>query len=178
MKSRTARFAAAFLLTALPVAPAFAERGAHGRRFAGGPPLDGERIERLAGHQAERLTRTLDLTPAQQVTLGRLQEQLEATVRPLADEMRGAHERLRTLLDATSPDPAAVGTQAIAIDRARDGMRAARERFETDFAATLTETQRAAYRILQEARPGPGFGDHRGRGPGGRGWSDDDGPED
>ena len=83
--------------------------------------------------------------------------------------MRAAHQQLRTLLDADSPDPAAVGTQAIAIDQARDGMRAARERFETDFTATLTETQRAIYQALQEERPGRGpFRGHRGhRGPGG-----------
>lgn len=179
MMPRTARLLSTFLLAALPVAPLLAERGPHGRPFAGGgPPKDGERMDRLAEHQAERLTRTLDLTPAQQVTLGRLQEQLEASVRPLADSMRGAHEQLRTLLDATTPDPAAVGTQAIAIDRARDAMRAAWEDFESDFTASLSETQRAAYRVLQETRPGPRFGGHRGRGPGGPGGPDDEGPED
>ena len=64
--------------------------------------------------------------------------------------MRTAHQQLRTLLDADTPDPAAVGTQAIAIDQARDEMRVAWERFETDFTATLTETQRAIYQALRE----------------------------
>lgn len=178
MKLGTARFLPALLLASLPLAPLSAERGPHGRPFAGGPPMDDQRIDRLAEHQAERLTRSLDLTPAQQVTLGRLQEQLESAVRPLAASMRSAHEQLRTLLDATSPDPAAVGTQAIAIDRARDGMRAAWDNFEADFTASLTETQRAAYRVLQETRPGRGFfGGHRG-GPEGPDGPGGDGPED
>lgn len=179
MSPRTARFLPALLLATLPLAPLSAERGPHGRPFAGGgPPMDGERMERLAEHQAERLTRSLALTPEQQVSLGRLQDQLEAAVRPLAESMRSAHGQLRTLLDAATPDPAAVGTQAIAIDRARTGMRAAWERFETAFTASLSETQRAAYRVLQETRPGHGpFGGRRG-GPGGPDGPEDDGPED
>ena len=181
MLPRTARFLPALLLATLPLAPLFAERGPHGRPFAGGPPMDSERMDRLAEHQAERLTRTLDLTPAQQVTLGRLQEQLETAVRPLAQSMHSAHEQLRALLDTAAPDPAAVGTQAIAIDRARDGMRAAWDRFEADFTASLSETQRAAYRVLQETRPGRGlFGGRRGGpdGPDGPDGSEGEGPED
>ena len=183
MTSRTSRLLPAFLpailLAVLPLAPLLAERGPQGRPFGGdGPPLDGERMERLAEHQAERLTRALDLTPEQQVTLGRLQDQLEAALRPLGESMRAAHQQLRTLLDAENPVPAAVGTQAIAIDRARDAMRAAWTRFETDFKASLGESQRSAYRVLQETRPGFGFGGHRGRGRGGPGEAEDDGPED
>jgi Spy/CpxP family protein refolding chaperone len=111
-----------------------------------------ERIERLTERHAERLTRALDLTAAQQTTLARLQDELEATLRPLSGEMRAAHETLRTLLDASSPDALAVGTQAIALDRARDRMHAARERFETELAAALTEAQRTTFRALQELR--------------------------
>ena len=178
MKPRTTRFLPALLLAALPLAPLLAERGPHGRPFGGdGPPMDGERMERLAEHQAERLTRALALTPEQQVTLGRLQDQLEAAVRPLGETMRTAHRQLRTLLDAETPDPAAVGTQAIAIDRARDAMRAAWDRFEADLQGSLTESQRAAYRVLQESRPGRGFGGHRGRGPGGPLGADEDDSE-
>ncbi len=106
--------------------------------------------------------------------LRRHRDELEATVGPLADGMRAAHQQLRTLLDEPSPEPVAVGTQAIVIDQARDGMRAAKERFDTDFTAILTETQRAIYQALQEARPDRGgFSGHRGRrgssGPGGPG---------
>ncbi len=175
MIRKSSRLLTALLLAATPlalVAPLAAAGGPHGRPGTGGGPLlDEGRMDRLAEHQAERLTRALDLTAAQQTTLARLQGELEATLRPLAEGMRAAHQELRTLLDAPSPDPAAVGTQAITIDRARDSMRAGWERFETDFAATLTESQRSAYRILQASRPERGpLGKHRGsRGAGGPG---------
>ena len=176
MNRQPNRLIPALLLAALPLAPLFAAGGPHGRSFAGpcggdGPFFDEERMERRAEHQAERLTRALDLTPEQQVTLTRLQDQLEATVGPLADSMHAAHQQLRTLLEAAAPDPAAVGTQAIAIDQARDEMRVAWERFETDFTATLTETQRAIYQALREERHDRGpFRGHRGQGgPGGPG---------
>lgn len=172
MNRQPNRLIPALLLAALPLAPLFAAGGPQGRPFAGpcggdGQFFDDQCMERRAEHQAERLTRALDLTPEQQVTLARLQDELEATVGPLADGMRAAHQQLRTLLDAPSPDPTAVGTQAIAIDQARDGMRAARESFETEFTAILTDTQRAIYQALQEERPGRrGFGGHRGQGGG------------
>lgn len=176
MNRKPARLIPALLLAALPLTPLFAAGGPHGRSFAGpfagdGPFFDEESMGRRAEHQAERLTRALDLTAEQQVTLGRLQQELEATVQPLAAGMRTAHQQLRTLLDADSPDPAAVGTQAIAIDQARDEMRVAWERFETDFTATLTETQRAIYQALREERHDRGpFRGHRGQGgPGGPG---------
>lgn len=173
MIHKPTRLLIALLLAATPIAlgaPLVAAGGPHGRPGAdGGPILDEGRMDRLAEHQAERLTRALDLTAAQQTTLARLQAELEATLRPLAEGMRTAHQELRTLLDGDSPDPAAVGAQAIAIDRARDSMRAGWESFETTFAAILTESQRAAFRVLQETRPEHGpFGEHRGpRGAGG-----------
>ncbi len=179
MNRQTHRLIPALLLASLPLAPLFAAGGPGGRPFAGacggdGMFFDDQCMERRAEHQAERLTRALDLTPDQQVILTRLQDELEATVGPLADGMRAAHQQLRTLLDEPSPEPVAVGTQAIVIDQARDGMRAAKERFDTDFTAILTETQRAIYQALQEARPDRGgFSGHRGRrgssGPGGPG---------
>lgn len=173
MIPRPARFLSALVLTALPLAPLLAAGGPpHGRPGAGGGPFcDQERMERRAEHQAERLTRVLDLTPAQQVTLGGLQDELEVAIEPLAERMRTAHQQLQTLLDAASPDPAAAGTQVIAVDQARDAMGAAWERFETDFTAILTADQRAAYRVLQEARPdrGRSRGSHGRGGPGGHG---------
>ena len=116
MTRKSTRLILTLALAVLPLAPLSAAGGPpHGRPFAGdGPFFDDERMERRAEHQAERLTRALDLTSEQQVTLGRLQQELETTVQPLAAGMRTAHQQLRTLLDADSPDPAAVGTQAIA----------------------------------------------------------------
>ncbi|MEO8276365.1 MAG: periplasmic heavy metal sensor [Thermoanaerobaculia bacterium] len=153
------------LLFGVAATPLLAHGSAHGRpQRGGGALLDDDRMDRMAEHNAERLTRALDLTSAQQTTLDRLQNELEATVRPLAVTMRTARDEMQRLLDTASPDPAAVGTQAIAMDHARDGMKAAREKFEADFAAGLTETQRATFHALQELRPdGERFGrDFRG----------------
>jgi Spy/CpxP family protein refolding chaperone len=164
MSRNKTRILPALALAVLPLAPLFATgaSGATRDRSHGSdrPYFDDDRMERRAEHQAERLTRALDLTPEQQVTLGRLQAALENAISPLGDEMRSAHQQLRTLHDTANPEPVAVGNQAIAMDRARDGMRSAWERFETDFAAILSETQRAAYRAIQETRPDRGrFGD-------------------
>jgi Spy/CpxP family protein refolding chaperone len=184
MRHRSPRFLPAVLLASLSLQPLLADRGPRAPRHGGdGPPFDESRIDRLAEHQAERLTRALDLSPEQQATLGRLQSQLESSLRPLGETARTAREQLRTLLAANSPDPAAVGAQAIALDRSRDALHDAWERFETDFMASLSPTQRAAYRVLKESRPGPrGFGGHRDgrrhRGPGGPDRPGDDGPED
>ncbi|MBP9147015.1 MAG: hypothetical protein KBI44_21265, partial [Thermoanaerobaculia bacterium] len=74
MNHQPNRILPALLLAALPFAPLFAAGGAHGGPFAGhgggdGPYFDDERMERRAEHQAERLTRALDLTSEQQATL-------------------------------------------------------------------------------------------------------------
>ena len=109
----TASLVAATLFA--PITPLVAGEGPHGRPFAGGgaPILDEERMDRIAEHQAERLTRALDLTAEQQTELARFQDKLEATIRPYAEGMRTAHQLLRTLLDAASPDPAAVASAAV-----------------------------------------------------------------
>ena len=65
----------------------------------------------------------------------------------------GQEVELGTLLDATNPDPAAVGAQAIAMHRSREAIRAAHDTFEDGIVAMLTETQRAQYEALREARP-------------------------
>ena len=93
MNRKPNRLIPALLLAALPCAPLLAGGGPHGRSFTGpcgddGPLFDDACLERRAEHQAERLTRALDLTPEQQVALGRLQDDLQVAIEPLADGMR------------------------------------------------------------------------------------------
>lgn len=157
---RTMRSAVAALsLAALAAAPTFADRG------PGGPPhgeLDGAFGERLAERHAERLTRALDLSEAQQETLAALQQSFGETVRPIVESMRATREELESLLAAARPDAAAVGAKAIALHQAKESMRAAHETFEAGIESMLTETQRAQFEALQEARPERGrFGRHR-----------------
>lgn len=119
----------------------------------------------LAERQSERLTRALDLTAAQQATLAELQADFGDTIRPLFESTRDLKDELAALLESADPDAAAVGARAIALHQAKEAMKAAHERFESDIAAMLTETQRAQYEALREARPGRGpWGrHHRGR---------------
>jgi Spy/CpxP family protein refolding chaperone len=160
---------AALTLATLAAAPALADhRGPGDRRF------DGELGEHLAERHSERLTRALDLTAAQQTTLEALQTTLRDTIRPLFDSMRDTRDELEALLDAENPDPAAVGTKAIALHQAKQAMKSAHDTFEAGIVGMLNETQRAQYEALRDARgdrddrghgPFHGFGDgHRGRG--------------
>jgi len=156
----------ALTLAALLAAPALAGRGAGGpphERFHGGfeGGFDSEAGERMAARHAERLTRALDLTEAQQATLETLQATFGDTVRPIFESMRTAREELETLLDAENPDPATVGSKAIAMHQSRTAMKSAHETFEEGIVAMLTETQRAQYEALRDARPERGrFGRH------------------
>lgn len=157
----------AFALATLLAAPTFAGR-------PGGPPppppdeLDGPAGEvgaRMAERQAERLTRALDLTAAQQATLADLQATFGDAIRPLLDSMRATRDELAALLDAANPDAAAVGAKAIALHQAKEALKGAHEAFEAGIIAMLTETQRAQYEALQDARPDRGhrLREHRGR---------------
>jgi Spy/CpxP family protein refolding chaperone len=124
--------------------------------------------ERLEMH-AERLAAALDLTDAQRASFEALREQHLAAVRPKHEQMRAAHQALRELLEAASPDAAAVGAEAIEIHRLRGELAALRERFDSDFRATLTEAQRLALDAVRETRPGHGMRGRFGSGPGGPG---------
>jgi Spy/CpxP family protein refolding chaperone len=156
------KLASAVAFAALLAAPAFAGRP------TGAPPEEfdrhaerGEFGERIAERHAERLTRALDLTEAQQATLESLQTTLGDAIRPILDSMRAGREELEALLDTENPDATAVGTKAIELHRAKRSMKSAHERFETDLVAMLTETQRSQYEALRDARPRRG--DHGGR---------------
>jgi Spy/CpxP family protein refolding chaperone len=141
----------AFALAAVLVAPAFAGRpgGARGDDFR----RDSEEFgEKMAERHAERLTRALDLSDAQQATLATLQESFGEAVRPLFTSMRESRDQMETLLDQANPDPAEVGTRAIALHRAKQSMKAAQEKLESDIEAMLDDTQRAQFQALRDAR--------------------------
>jgi len=133
-------------LAALLAAPAIA--GGHRRDFRGGDDF----AERMGDRHAERLTRALDLTDAQQQELDRLQDQLGDALRPLFDTMRDNRRALEELLESADPDPAAVGAKAIELHRAKQQMKGAHESFENGIVAMLNETQRAQFEALREAR--------------------------
>lgn len=163
---------ATLALASLLTVPVFAgnHRGPGGphhdkfHRFHGGDGADGADVgERIAERHAERLTRALDLTDAQQATLQSLQATLGETIRPLFESMRTTREALEALLDSANPDPAAVGAKAIALHQTKASMKGAHETFEEGIVSMLTETQRAQYEALREVRPDRGRGERWGR---------------
>ncbi|MGE0639437.1 MAG: Spy/CpxP family protein refolding chaperone [Thermoanaerobaculia bacterium] len=144
----------ALSLATLLAVPAFAGHPGGGPPpgdFRGGDPE--ELGARMAEHQSERLTRALDLTTEQQATLADLQRGFGDTVRPLFESMRTARQELDNALEAAHPDPATVGTKAIAMHDMKEAMKAAHDSFEAGIEAMLTDVQRAQYQALREARP-------------------------
>ncbi len=113
---------------------------------------EGERGERLAERHAERLTRALDLTEEQQTRLAALQDELGETLRPSLEAMRSMRDELEAELESANPDPAAVGSRAIALHRTKESMKRAHETFETGLKAMLTEGQRVRYEAMRDAR--------------------------
>ncbi|MFN7942445.1 MAG: periplasmic heavy metal sensor [Thermoanaerobaculia bacterium] len=127
-----------FLAAALPLAAA-------GR---GAPDRGSDWGER----RAERLTRALDLTADQQTAFHRQLDDLRAEIAPLVDQLRATRAELETLLAAPARDAKAIGDRTIAADALRQKMRAAWERFNAEFSATLTETQRTSWEAIQKLR--------------------------
>lgn len=165
MRTRTFAWIAAGALAALP---AFAGHPP-GARHPGPPP------EGFLEMRAERLADALELTAEQRATFERLRDGALAAAEPSRDRMRAAHEELRGLLDAESPVAAEVGAKMIEIHRLQSELRAAREKFERDFEATLTDAQKLAWKAVRETRPGERLRERFGRG-GGPGWGPFDGP--
>lgn len=160
MRIRTLAWIAVGALAALP---AFAGRPHGPGPGIGGPP------EGLMEMRAERLADALDLTAAQRASFDRLRADALAAAEPARDRMRAAHEELRTLLDAADPAPAEVGAKLIEVHRLQNELRAAREKFDRDFEATLTDAQKLALKAVRETRPGERLRERFGRhgGPGG-----------
>jgi len=129
----------------------------------GGPPQGGPPGPRPEGGPdggcAEALATYLTLTDAQKTAAQALQESLHATVQPLAEKERTAHEAIRAALDAASRDAAALGALTLQAYDAHKQIKAARDAFDTAFAALLTAEQKAkleCFKSVQDAlRPGP-----------------------
>ena len=112
----------------------------------------------------------LGLSEEQRATWKSLYEQHRTEMEPLRQEGRDLHERLARALDATSPDPTAVGLATIAMKQHRDKIKAADEAFQTRLTGTLSEEQKTKFEALKAANRGghgQGFSGHRGPKPGG-----------
>jgi Spy/CpxP family protein refolding chaperone len=145
MQRKLASLAAIGALGALGAVAAALPLAAAGRGGADRGADWGER-------RAERLTRALDLTADQQTAFHRQLDDLRAEIAPLVDQLRANRAELESLLAAPARDAKAIGDRTIAADALRQKMRAAWERFDADFSATLTETQRTSWEAIQKLR--------------------------
>ncbi len=153
MRYRTLAWIAVGALAALPA-------------FAGhppGPPPGGPH-EGFFEMRAERLADALDLTVDQRASFERLRSEALAAAEPARERMRAAHDELRALLDSDQPVAAEVGAKMIEVHGLQNDLRTAREKFERDFDATLTDAQKLAWKAVRETRPGERMRERAGRG--------------
>jgi Spy/CpxP family protein refolding chaperone len=124
-----------------------------------------KRVRRARGGDA--LADYIGLNTEQREQFRSMRQQHHEEMKPLLEEGRGLHEKLRSALDAKNPDAATVGAAMIALQQHRKRMEASREAFQGKVKAQLTPEQQAkleAFEAAREVRRGP-----RGRGPGGMG---------
>lgn len=132
---------AIFALTALPL---FA-----GPRGGGGP--DGGRGE----HGLARLLPPpgyLDLTTEQRAAAEKLRDDAKAKIEPILASQKDARQQLRSLLEGTSPDPAAVGNLTIQVHQNRQAVKDVLLATEQSFIALLNDEQKAKYENFRELR--------------------------
>jgi Spy/CpxP family protein refolding chaperone len=141
------RFATLLCLLTLAAAPAFAGQPTAATGVATAPHMD---------HMAAHLAKALNLTATQKAAAKPLQDELQATVQPLFADLQVKHQAVKAALDSNA-DAATVGEAAIAAHAVELQIKAAHDKFATDFAALLTPEQAAKFETLkaQHEKMGP-----------------------
>lgn len=142
MKTHAKALAAAAVL-ALLIAPAMAQ--AKGTP----PPVNNAGTADDLLHHPRELARFLHLSADQVAQLQAFYKTLETAVEPLRQARAPLCAQLRTDLAATTPDPGAVGADAISLYDNKQQIRAAREAFDTSFSAILNPDQLARWDALK-----------------------------
>ena len=104
------------------------------------------------GFHGPRFAEELGLTAEQKAQMDALRQKNEATLKPLAEAARTAHETFRKALESENPDAAAVGQAALAMHTAEKALRAAHEATFEQMKAILTDEQRAKLEAMKEQR--------------------------
>lgn len=102
---------------------------------------------------AAKIADTLQLTPDQKTQFDAIHSDLAATVTPLFQQSKAAHDQLRTLLNADNPDPTAVGQQAILAHNLEKQVQAAHLNAVSKIKAILTPEQKAKFDGFLSAGP-------------------------
>lgn len=99
----------------------------------------------------EVVARFLSFTPEQVAQWDALLETLQATVRPLAQQIAANDRQLADLLKQPSPDPAAIGNLILANRGLREQIRQAHQVYLTAFEALLTAPQKEKLAFIRRA---------------------------
>jgi Spy/CpxP family protein refolding chaperone len=117
-----------------------------------GPGGPGPRMGR-----GEGIARFLSLSEAQKERVQRLMDDRRAEHEALREKVEKNREQLRTALESTNPEPAAVGELAIEGHRLREQGRALREAQDKAIRALLTAEQQVRFDAMKALRDqGPG----------------------
>lgn len=130
------------------------------------PVDDGPRHARRASRGAAALGEYLGLTDGQKASWKALHERHREEMKPLLEEGRTLRQRLRAAVEATSPDPAAVGEATLALEAHRKAVKARREAFQAEVEGLLDPQQKEKLEAWKAARKSlrPGRGDRHPRG--------------
>jgi len=93
----------------------------------------------------------LNLSEVQINALRALLTMRQQTIEQTLQSSEDAHRKLEELLNQPNPNPTEVGTAVLATRSIEDRVRAAEEKFRTDFRAALTADQRATLDRLKAA---------------------------
>jgi Spy/CpxP family protein refolding chaperone len=93
----------------------------------------------------------LQLTPDQIATWQQIAKDTAAAVKPLADNEQQLRKQVQTALQASSPDPAAVGKLVVAAGAVRDQIRTLRDAAKAKRLAVLTPDQKVKHDAFEAA---------------------------
>jgi Spy/CpxP family protein refolding chaperone len=103
---------------------------------------------RMGGPNPEEIASTLGLSADQKAQWDSIHQQLEATVRPLHEQLMAAHQQLESLASSPNPDATAVGRQFLAARALEQQAKAAHESAHAKLIAILTPDQKAKFDSL------------------------------
>ena len=107
-------------------------------------------MKRGMGPGGEGLASVLGLSADQKTQWDAIHQQLGASIKPLFMQHRAAEEKLQSLVEAPTPDAAAVGTQFLAMRAIDKQIQAAHEATKQKIDAILTPDQKAKFDSIHE----------------------------
>ncbi len=126
-------------------------QGLAGHRTGGTASDKADRGGRF-GH-GEAITRYLALDSAQSAKVADLVEQLRTDMSPLRESRRALRQQVKAELDSPQPDALRIGQLMIQVRSGRGTLKSARERFDQQLSALLTEDQLTRYQEWKQAHP-------------------------